>query len=162
ALDRVLHDIASSDTIFPIRCLDRDELVASLHPNIRALTYAERVRSLGSHALDGARRLLRLQEDCLGRLHENDSIWPWLAELATQYGDLEARLSGLHERRDRVALEVENMAKCAEDDTPSQGVLAVGCGIASPPPVGSRGEASETTRFTSELGARCRAHRDEQ
>src|SRR5262249_7682273 len=36
ALDRVLHDIASSDTIFPIRCLDRDELVASLHPNIRA------------------------------------------------------------------------------------------------------------------------------
>jgi hypothetical protein len=149
ALDHVLQSVASSDGVFPVRCVDREESLSHLHPDIRALTYDERVEHLRSQALEGARSLLQVQEERHSRIQKEESIWPHLRELAIHCRNSDESREALRERRDRLASEVEEAAKRAEEGLENAGNAR------------EEAKAPEASRFALDTAACRQAHREE-
>jgi hypothetical protein len=114
AIDRVLEWVASRDVVFPVRCVDRDENIANLPVAIRTLTFAERARSLASHALECARRQAEADEQRARRLRGDEPLWVRLDELSRQWTALEDQCQAVQRRRSQVAAEVDEQATAPE------------------------------------------------
>ncbi|HYV37676.1 MAG TPA: AAA domain-containing protein [Gemmataceae bacterium] len=82
ALDRVLEQVASRDSVCPIRCVGPEEHIAQLPPAIRALTLEERAAAVRTQTLRTARETRQTADlECARRRHE-EPLWSQLEQLA--------------------------------------------------------------------------------
>jgi hypothetical protein len=110
ALDRILPVIATSDLVFPVRCLDRDESAEKLPAVIRALTLAERLRSVHTQALEQAKKESEAVEHRWARLRQSEPPWEVLLQLAGSADRLRELLEVLAANRERLQSDVEREA----------------------------------------------------
>src|SRR5262249_9688036 len=107
AVDRVLELVGTRDTLCPIRCLGRDEHLDTLSPQVRSLTFAERVRQLNEQALEGSRRQITATEERCRRRREDESRLARCAELAEANRQLAEQASTLSRKREEIPSELE-------------------------------------------------------
>jgi hypothetical protein len=156
ALDRVLLQIGTHDSLCPLRCPGPEERPESLAPAIRALTFAERVRALGEQALAGAQQALGQQEEHCRRLRRAEALWPRLEELARQYDGLGEQRDAIARRNETLLDEVERAA-AGKSDTVSQR----GCDTARTNPTAAADDQAVQT-FLVAVAKCIRAYQDDR
>jgi hypothetical protein len=110
ALDRILHWVASRPPVLAIRCLDKEERIGDLPPEIRACTFAERSRSIAADVRAGARASVAAAEALLLSLRKDELAWPQLESLAGLWEQLEETRRELRLQRQDLATRVEEEA----------------------------------------------------
>jgi hypothetical protein len=114
ALDRVLDLVTDREVLCPIRCLGRDEALATLPPASRAMTLAERSRRLREHTLPGAGSDLAAAEQRVRAGRGEAPLWQHLEELAEQRQQLLEQTALLQQARASIPAEVEQEAAACE------------------------------------------------
>jgi hypothetical protein len=110
ALDGVLQRLTGRDAVFALRCMDRNEALQSLAPNIRRLTFAERARFLTEQALPAARRQAEFVGALAARLQKDKPVWERLLDLADSRQQVAEQAETLRRRGEQIPGEVEQEA----------------------------------------------------
>jgi hypothetical protein len=114
ALDRVLDLVAGRATAFALRCLAPHEKPDTLPARTRALTFAERLRTLKAQALASARRDADSAAQGLQRLQHDEATWERLTELLLAQQRVQEQIHGAETRAAAVPGEVEQETLRAE------------------------------------------------
>lgn len=127
ALDGVLEQVASHDSIFAVRCLDGGEKAESLAGSIRPLAAAGRLRGLRDDGL----ALLRREADTLAQAAQSSTTQlaalERRGEVLTRLQELRLQLAEARQQREAVPAEVEAAAVQVEstggDDSLARALL---------------------------------------
>jgi AAA domain len=114
AVDRVLAQVGARDTVCAVRCLAREENPEQLPAPVRALTYAERVRTLRERARDGAREEVCRAAAHRDRLRQDEPRGEALADLLGQQAELQTQIASLQARQQLLPAQVREELQQAE------------------------------------------------
>jgi hypothetical protein len=114
ALDRVLEQVGSRLVLFPIRCLAPRERLEELPPEIRSLTFEQRIQHLQQTARKAACQQVAKEEHRRERLGQSDAVWKRLQELAEQCEQLAAAREQLVKERGHIPDQIETEARDME------------------------------------------------
>jgi len=117
ALDRVLEILADCELVCPVRCLGADEKAEHLPSFVRAMTFAEKVRSLREQSVQCARQGREQAEHSCRRRQQEGSLWPRLLELAESWQQLDNERAALRERQAQVPEQVRREAGAVTADS---------------------------------------------
>jgi len=123
ALDRILETLADREVVCPVRCVGADEKVEHLPFGIRALTFAEKVRSLREQAVQCARQGRERSERSCSRRQQEGALWPRLLELGEGWQQLDEQRAALRDRHAQVPEAVRREAAEVDADCETPGTL---------------------------------------
>jgi len=106
-LDRILDVVAENDTLCALRCLSPEETPEALPPNIRRLTFPERLRLFEEQTLRAAREAVQSRQERHERCLRDEALWPRLEELLARQQAVLGQLQHLQERQAGLAGEIE-------------------------------------------------------
>ena len=111
AIDRVLDLVNGREAICSLRCLAQGERPDDLLPAARAATLPERARTLRAHALTEAVRAREQAELRCQRLHDEETAWPRLQQLAERERAAATTAASLSAQSEQVPAEVRVFAE---------------------------------------------------
>src|SRR5262249_954682 len=116
AIDGVLEQIGTCDSICALRCLGHDEEAADLARAVAALTFEARRQALTESARQAARRSVETAREQCERRQQQEPIYVQLREVAERRGRLEAEatLSAQADERRRAVDDVSRQLEAVD------------------------------------------------